>query len=214
MDRATKERIFEPFFTTKEAGKGTGLGLAMVYGIVSQHNGFINVYSEVNHGTIFRVYLPTVSTPSETVAKPEADELFSGSGTILLVEDEAIVRDLVVALLEPEGYTVVQAINGLEAIRLFEDREGKVDLVISDIVMPEMGGKQLFEVLRQRDPTLKFILMTGYSTDPISAQGDGSSKPTMLHKPFSPIDLFRKIKDVLGNADGHNFPQKDSMYRQ
>lgn len=214
MDRTTKERIFEPFFTTKEAGKGTGLGLAMVYGIVSQHNGFINVYSEVNHGTIFRVYLPTVETTSEVAPKPETDELFAGSGTILLVEDEAIVRDLVVALLEPEGYTVVQAINGLEAIRLFEDQEGKIDLVISDIVMPEMGGKQLFEVLRQRDPTLKFILMTGYSTDPIGAQAEGSLKPVMLHKPFSPLDLFRKIKDVLGNSDDQNFPEKDSMYRQ
>ncbi|MBI4750543.1 MAG: GAF domain-containing protein [Acidobacteria bacterium] len=202
MDRATQERIFEPFFTTKEAGKGTGLGLAMVYGIVSQHNGFINVYSELDHGTIFRVYLPAVVTAGEVVTKVVNEEPFSGSGTILLVEDESIVRDLVTAVLEPEGYTVLQAVNGLEAIQLFEHHDGKVDLIISDMVMPGMSGKQLFETLTRRDPNLKFILMTGYSAEAIEGQIEGRVKPGMLHKPFSPLDLFRKIKEVLGTSNG------------
>jgi two-component system cell cycle sensor histidine kinase/response regulator CckA len=194
MDEATKARIFEPFFTTKQAGEGTGLGLATVYGIVRQSGGFIWVYSEPNRGTTFKVYLPM----AESAAVPAAKSGPSPRGTeaILLAEDEELVRRLAHRVLESQGYTVRSAGSGKAALELAENG-GRVDLLVTDVVMPGMSGRQLAEQLRTRQPDLKVLYVSGYTDDAVLRHGVLEQNVFFLQKPFSPAVLLRKVRTVL-----------------
>ncbi|MEW6735305.1 MAG: response regulator [Acidobacteriota bacterium] len=197
MDKTTQERIFEPFFTTKEPGKGTGLGLSMVYGIVKQHEGLIQVYSELGHGTTFKIYLLAVSHPAEIIKRQTTTAPLRGAETILIVEDEVGLRNLTSMVLEAEGYKVLMAANGEEALQVFDKHNEQIDLVVSDVVMPKMGGKELFELLSTRKPDLKFLFVSGYSANTISEKFIISENLDLLHKPFGPLDLLRSIRDII-----------------
>ncbi|RWM96002.1 MAG: PAS domain-containing sensor histidine kinase [Mesorhizobium sp.] len=203
------KKIFEPFFTTKEVGKGTGLGLSMVYGIIKQTGGFIYCDSEVGKGTVFRIFLPRhvtevkkASEPADTAAaapaKP-ADTLkdLSGSATVLLVEDEDAVRMGGVRALTSRGYTVHEASSGVEALEVFEALGGKVDIVVSDVVMPEMDGPTLLGELRKRQPDIKFVFVSGYAEDAFAKNLPADAHFGFLPKPFSLKQLATIVKDVL-----------------
>ncbi len=197
MDETTRERVFEPFFTTKGPDKGTGLGLAMVYGIVKQHDGFIHFYTEPGKGTAFRVYFPAVAAQPDTVpAKPREEIVRGGTETILLAEDEEPIRALAERILTGFGYTVLVARNGEEAIEIFLQNE-EIVLAVLDVVMPLKGGKEAFEAMHERNPRLKVILMSGYSADAIHDSFVLIPGTPFLQKPFGPTILARKVREVL-----------------
>jgi signal transduction histidine kinase/CheY-like chemotaxis protein len=192
MDDATRSRMFEPFFTTKPSGKGTGLGLATVYGIVRQSAGTIEVASAVGEGTTMTVRLPcgdsAVVQPMETTP---VRSLPTGTETVLLVEDEAPVRTSIRRALERQGYTVLDAAHGLDAVAAFERNAGRVDLLLSDVVMPQLGGRPLVERLRRSNPGLRALLMSGYSVE------EAVDEVPMLQKPFDMSALVRRVRAVL-----------------
>src|SRR4030042_6109297 len=164
MAPEVRDRAFEPFFTTKEMGKGTGLGLSTVYGIVKQSGGNIWIYSEKGKGTTFKIYFPRVDEPLEEVKeKVIGEELPRGRETILVVEDEEVVRRLAVRILRGQGYKVLEASNGADSLMICKEQEGLIDLILTDVVMPQMGGRQLVEQLRQLCQDLKVIYMSGYT---------------------------------------------------
>jgi two-component system cell cycle sensor histidine kinase/response regulator CckA len=197
MDAATKERIFEPFFTTKEQGKGSGLGLATVYGIVKQSGGYIYVYSEPSHGTVFKVYFPPAECSSvETVQKADATPKKRGWETVLLVEDEDAVRALAREVLRRHGYVVVEARHGLDALRVAERHTDDIHLMITDIVMPHMSGRELAERLSAARPKMKVLFMSGY-TDHVAMSRALTPGSWFLQKPFTPEAFARKVREVL-----------------
>jgi two-component system cell cycle sensor histidine kinase/response regulator CckA len=198
------DKIFEPFFTTKEVGKGTGLGLSTVFGIVKQSGGFIDVQSVVGQGTTFRIFLPRhVPTAEEAgdeskveaAKRPAAD--LTGQGVILLVEDEDPVRAVNARALAARGYTVLEAASGIEALQIIEQRAAPVDLVVSDVVMPEMDGPTLLGELRKRDPDLKVIFVSGYAEDAFKKNLPGGEQFNFLPKPFSLRQLVEIVKQVM-----------------
>jgi len=198
MDEATKARIFEPFFTTKEIGKGTGLGLATVYGIVKQSDGFIWVYSEPGKGSTFKIYLPQVNEPPESLESAERPiRSLRGTETIMVAEDTAAVRAVVRDVLERHGYTVVEAATGREAAQLAGRRPGGIDLLVTDVVMPELSGGDLVRELRAVMPDLKVLYMSGYTDDAVLRQGMLEPGADFIQKPFRPDDLARRIRDLL-----------------
>jgi CheY-like chemotaxis protein len=198
MDKETQSRIFEPFFTTKEQGKGTGLGLATVYGIINQSEGAIQVYSEPGWGTTFKIYLPQVSQAAEPLVVPLPSEpAAQASETILLVEDEPSVRELILDMLKDEGYTVLEANNSAEALRLSEQFTDPIHLLLTDVIMPGWNGRQLAERLLQQRPHLKVLYLSGYTDNAIVHHGVLDSGVAFLHKPFTPQDLARKVREVL-----------------
>ncbi len=202
MDAATQARIFEPFFTTKEKGKGTGLGLSTVYGIVKQSNGFIWVYSETGGGTTFKVYLPRVEGAAEAV-EPEVrtGSGLAGSETILVVEDEAPLRDLACRTLERKGYFVIPASDGDEALERAAARAGRIDMLVTDVVMPRMGGKELASRMKERFPGIRILYVSGYTDHSIVHRGILDEGVAFLQKPFSMEGLVRKVRAILdGNA--------------
>jgi PAS domain S-box-containing protein len=198
MDTKTQSYIFEPFFTTKELGKGTGLGLSTVYGIVKQSGGYIWVYSELGRGTTFRIYLPRVE---DTIAKPESTAVRAGptrgTETILVVEDEDGVRGLVCEILRESGYTVLDVRHSTDALSLCEKHQGRIHLMITDVVMPGMGGRELAERLTHLRPELKVLYMSGYTENAIVHHGVLDEGTAFLQKPFMPDILARKVRDVL-----------------
>ena len=200
MDRAVQARIFEPFFTTKEPGKGTGLGLAMVYGIVKQSGGYVWVYSEPGQGTTFKVYLPRVEGASEPVAVERVDVTsFEGSETILLVEDEASVREVSSRLLSRAGYEVIEAKDGREALDICSDVTTNIDLVITDMVMPEIGGRELARRVREMRPGVPLVFMSGYTDDEDLRRSYLEHGSVFLEKPFTPELLLSRTREVLAS---------------
>jgi PAS domain S-box-containing protein len=198
MDAETQARIFEPFFTTKEVGKGTGLGLSTVYGIVKQSDGNIWVYSEPGRGTTFKVYLPIVEGAVETVEPSVAPAgAVRGSETILLVEDDAGIRRLVRQVLAERGYWVLEAIDGKHAIQISEQHTVPIHLLVTDLVMPEMSGRDLAEHLKPSRPNMKVIFMSGYTDKAIVHRGELDPGTAFLQKPFTPDALARKVREVL-----------------
>jgi PAS domain S-box-containing protein len=194
----TQPHIFEPFFTTKEVGKGTGLGLATVYGIVKQSGGNIMLYSEVGIGTTFKIYLPRVAEDVITVEhRPVTGELHIGTETILLVEDEDIVRSLTRQILEMCGYTVLEAHNGAEALATCETHAGKIDLLITDVVMPKIGGRELAETFALTHPQMRVLFISGYTDDAIVRHGVIEAGTNFLQKPYTPATLAYKVREVL-----------------
>jgi PAS domain S-box-containing protein len=198
MDEPTRTNIFEPFFTTKNVGKGTGLGLATVYGVVKQNEGFINVYSKPGYGTSFHIYLPCHSAlPPQVCQRSEEASPSRGSETILLVEDEPAILSMTVMMLERKGYTVLGALTPGEAMRLAREHPGKIHLLMTDVVMPEMNGRDLARDLLALCPNLKCLFMSGYTADVIAHHGVLDSGIHFIQKPFSARDLASKLREVL-----------------
>ena len=198
MDVETREKIFEPFFTTKGTGEGTGLGLSTVYGIVKQSDGFIGVDSEPGLGTTFKIYLPRVDEVTEPL-EPRTDpvELRQGTETVLLVEDEEMVRALVGDVLERNGYRVLEAPGGPKAIEIAEQHEGHINLLLTDVVMPGMSGRELAEELTRLRPELKVLYMSGYTAEAPSDRGLSNQGTPFLQKPFTPPALMQRVRDLL-----------------
>jgi len=197
MDANTKAHLFEPFFTTKEEGKGTGLGLSTVHGIVTQHGGWIDVSSSPGQGTCFGIYLPRISDEVQVVPMPQRPTDFAGgSETILVVDDRAPIRELVRETLEPCGYKILEAADGQEGLEVFERNAQKIDLVITDLIMPRLGGVEFGRLVEQQRPQAKVLYMTGYSGESPAPVPPGA----LLQKPFTPEVLGRKVREMLGCA--------------
>jgi CheY-like chemotaxis protein len=198
MDSETMARAFEPFFTTKEKGKGTGLGLSTVYGVVKQSGGYIDIFSSPGSGTTFEIYLPridevvTLSAPCQGGAGS-----FEGKETILLAEDEASLRRLTRATLEQSGYQVLEAKDGVEALAVSEACDRPIDLLLTDVVMPGMGGLALARELTRRRPEMKVVYMSGYTGQGVGTQGPIDPGSDFLSKPFTRVVLARKIREAL-----------------
>jgi len=200
MDKETQARIFEPFFTTKEKGKGTGLGLSTVYGIIKQSGGYVLVQSEVGQGTTFRIYLPRVEEAAQPASQvPVPLELNGGSETVLLVEDEESVRELVRETLEAKGYNVLEAENGEAALRLTNQHSDPIDMLITDVVMPGMSGRELSARMCASHPHTKVLYLSGYTEDAIVHEGVLQPGTAFLQKPFTLYSLARKVREVLGS---------------
>lgn len=202
MDENTLKQIFEPFFTTKEVGKGTGLGLAVVYGIIKQHEGYIIVSSKPGTGTTFRIYLPIVTAEQgETLKLEQGNETVGGNETLLLAEDDAMVRGLMKSVLTQYGYTVIEAIDGLDAISRFSENSDSIDLLLLDLIMPIINGKEAFDEIRKIRPEVKAIFSSGYTPDTLQQKVVLVEDACILAKPFSPDKLLQTIRTVL---DGTN----------
>jgi nitrogen-specific signal transduction histidine kinase len=199
MSPEVKEKIFDPFFTTKRKGRGTGLGLSMVYGIVKQSGGYIWVYSEINQGTTFKIYLPWVDEEADDLSRQEETGDFpQGDETILLVEDEDSLRNLTAKVLRDQGYMVFEAANGDEAMGLARElAHKKIHLVLTDLVMPQMGGKELVEQFKLLHPDTRILFISGYTDGIMIHQASLKPGTPFLQKPFSPMELARKVREVL-----------------
>src|ERR1035441_4551653 len=201
MTAAVLRNLFEPFFTTKERGKGTGLGLAMVYGILRQSNGWIDVQSDVGRGSTFHIYLPRIdSAAAVDEVKPAVTDPLRGKETVLIVEDQQAVRGLARKMLQERGYHVLEASDGREARSIVRRHSGEIDLLLTDVVMPGMDGRTLSEQLRELRPNLKVILMSGHSEDVITERGVLASGLMYIQKPFTPDGLAVKVREALGDG--------------
>ncbi len=198
MDEKTKEKIFEPFFTTKEVGKGTGLGLSIIYGIIAQHNGYIDVYSKPGEGAIFNIYLPVVKQrmldkkEKETYSEPSG-----GTESLLIAEDDAEVRILLKVVLGEHGYSVIEAVDGNDAVAKFMENRDRIKLLILDVVMPEKNGKDVYEEIQQISPEIKVLFVSGYAQDIIRKRGLVEEGWNYLAKPILPHELLVKVREVL-----------------
>jgi CheY-like chemotaxis protein len=198
IDANTLQHILEPFFTTKEVGKGTGLGLSTVHGIVKQHKGWVEVESVPGQGTVFRVYLPASTTAAESAAVKTREPLPLGKETILLVEDEANYRMMMAILMRRQGYTVIEAANGVEAMRQWESHQDKIDLLLTDMVMPEgMTGLELGEKIRSQKPDTPVVISSGYSIDLLERANSNLSGFIYLSKPCDAEKLIKTLRKAL-----------------
>jgi len=199
MDEATVEKIFEPFFTTKAAGAGTGLGMAMVYGITKQHGGFVNVYSEPGAGTVVKIYLPKSPEHAAAAAEaaPDAGTHRGGGETILLVEDREELRGTTRRVLEHLGYKVIEAVDGEDALAKQHAQAGQIDLVLSDVLMPKLNGPALFRAVREADPRMRFLFTSGYSENDIAMRSLLDPGVPFVAKPWTIADLARQVRRAL-----------------
>ena len=197
MDKETQERIFDPFFTTKGMGKGTGLGLASVYGIIKGHGGYIDVYSEKGIGTMFQIYLPASDKKADTKSVEKKIGINGGTGTILLVEDEEVVLDVGCKMLQKMGYSVLAAKSGQEAIELYKEKQDTINMVILDMVLPEMGGGEVYDAIKEINPDVRVLLASGYSIDSQAKQILSRGCNGFIQKPFNLRELSAKIKEIL-----------------
>jgi signal transduction histidine kinase/ActR/RegA family two-component response regulator len=198
IDRETQKRIFEPFFTTKGMGRGTGLGLASVYGIIKNHGGYINVYSEKEHGTTFTIYLPA-SEKSIIEEQEVIAALIKGTGTILLIDDEQMILEVGKELLEEMGYQVIPALSGEKALKIYKEDPDNIDLVIMDMIMPGMGGGETFDRLKEIDPEIKVLLSSGYSINGQATEILQRGCDGFIQKPFNLNQLAGTIQKILGD---------------
>jgi CheY-like chemotaxis protein len=199
IDEETRKRIFEPFFTTKEVGKGTDLGLAVVYGIIKQHEGCINVYSEPGSvGTTFRIYLPLIASEAKEVAKAHKEEAPAhGTETVLVAEDDEALRKLSSTVLKQFGYIIIEAVDGEDAMRKFMENKDKVHLLLFDLIMPKMNGKEAYDEIRKLKPDIKVIFASGYAPDIVRQKVSLEKNAHLIYKPVSPFELLRKVRSVL-----------------
>jgi len=197
MDAETRDRIFEPFFTTKEIGKGTGLGLSIVYGIVKQHDGYINVYSEPDRGTIFRIYLPLIKSTADNETEAITPTLARGTETILLAEDNDQVRELIREVLAGFGYTVLDARDGQDALSVYKENRDKIQLLILDVIIPKKNGKEVFDEIKKEKPDIKALFMSGYDANVINKKGVVEEGLEFISKPIIPDKLLRKVRSIL-----------------
>ncbi len=198
MDAETQRRIFEPFFTTKEVGKGTGLGMAIIYGIIKQHNGYVNVYSEVGRGTTFKIYLPLCFSNGGVARNVhQVDNAMGGNETILLVEDDETVRSLHRTILEEAGYAVMEAADGGDAFDKFMSSPSRIDMVVTDVIMPKKDGKSLFREIEEVCPGIKVLFMSGYTRDIVIDRGVLDDELNFLAKPVMPLELLGRVRQIL-----------------
>ena len=196
MDKITMERIFDPFFTTKEMGRGTGLGLASVYGIIKAHGGYIDVESKVKQGTTFEIYLHA-TTKRVSKAKKGFEKLIKQTGTVLLVDDEAVVRKICMSILEKIGYRVLSAKDGQEAIELYRNNKDEIDIVLLDMIMPNMSGGEVYDHLKEINPEVKALLLSGYSIDGEATEILNQGCDGFIQKPFDIKKLSAEIRKIL-----------------
>jgi PAS domain S-box-containing protein len=197
MDGKTIQRIFEPFFTTKEVGRGTGLGLSMVYGIIKQHNGYINAYSELGKGTTFKIYIPVIELEVKEAETLIPTTPAGGTETILLAEDDKEVRNLIKDILQKFGYKVMKAVDGEDAIKKFTDDKNKIQLLILDVIMPKKSGKEVYNEIKELRPDIKTLFISGYTGDIIQKKGLFEDRINLISKPLSPKELLRKVREIL-----------------
>jgi len=198
IDQEIIKNIFEPFFTTKELGKGTGLGLATVYGIVKQHEGHILVYSEPEKGTTFKMYFPAIDIPvaEEKEIKP-VTSVTKGAGIVMIVEDNDLLRDSTVMLLKKQGYTVMAASCGMDCLKIMSEYRGELQILLTDVVMPDMNGRELFEKIKINFPCVKVLYMSGYSQDVITHEGVLDKGIDFIQKPFSMRALSGRLQELM-----------------
>ena len=197
MDKATVEHIFEPFYTTKGIGQGTGLGLAMVYGTIKNHQGYINCYSEVGQGTAFKIYLPAIEQKAEIFRAEKTAAIQGGHETILVVDDEEWVREVAVEILEQYGYQVESAPDGERALEIYSEGKDEIDLVLLDLGMPGMGGKKCLERLVKFDPDVKVVIASGYSADGQVKETHKIGARGFIGKPYRLEDMLKKVREAL-----------------
>jgi len=196
MDTRVKARLFEPFFTTKGVGKGTGLGLASVYGTMKSHNGSISVYSEVGQGTAFNLYFPFVANPSvDSIGVTQ--NIVHGTGSILVIDDESVVRSAATDILTELGYSVETASDGLDGVRNYKDGYQKYDLVILDIIMPKLNGSDTFNELKKINPNIKALICSGYAMNAVAARILENGAKSFIQKPFDVTKLSKAVADIL-----------------
>jgi CheY-like chemotaxis protein len=202
MSKAIQCKIFEPFFTTKELGKGTGLGLSTVYGVVKQSGGYIWVYSEIGKGTTFKVYFPAVlEAGRDALPAAPAAAVTSGTETILLVEDEESLRSVAKEYLTAQGYTVLDAANGVAALDVGQAHNGQIDILVTDVIMPKLGGSALVKHIHKVRPNLKVIYVSGYTEDTIGHHGVLNEGVNFVQKPYSLEGLAKRIREVLDGRE-------------
>ncbi len=197
MGQDIQAHVFEPFFTTKEVGKGTGLGLAIVYGIIRKHRGFIHMDSAPGQGTTFSIYLPLNTQMVKKTTRRKRDRIPTGSETILLIEDDSAVRQVTRSMLEEFGYTVLEAANGIEGQSLFQQHQDKIQLILCDLIMPKMNGRETLAEIQKLKSGVKAIFMSGYTADIIAGKGISDPGMPLLLKPLNPASLLKKIRVVL-----------------
>jgi DNA-binding response OmpR family regulator len=197
MSESIKEKIFEPFFTTKELGKGTGLGLSIVYGIVKQHNGYIDVDTRLNEGTTVKIYIPAIEPKSDEASCRELPPVVGGLETILLAEDDADTREIMSEVLRAEGYTVLEAMDGEDAVRKFRDSREKIHLVLLDVRMPKKDGKEVYDEIRRIRPAIKSLFISGYTADVLDKDKFSELGLNFISKSSTPEEILGKIREIL-----------------
>jgi CheY-like chemotaxis protein len=205
MDKEVLDNLFEPFFTTKPVNKGTGMGLATIYGIVKQNNGFINVYSEPGQGSTFKIYLPrSVADKDTEKAVPDKKAAAGGTETILLVEDEPSILRMTRMMLERKGYTVLPAATPTEAVEKAKNHSGPIDMLMTDVIMPEMNGRDLAGQITDLYPDIRLLFMSGYTANVIAHHGVLDDGVAFIQKPFSMVDMTEKVRAILDSASDKN----------